>query len=68
MTKTKIMLKGGPMEKKNEAKKIRWNIANAMTCVLETIKESKGKVKKTNQINKPYKLNDYSFFLLQECL
>lgn len=38
------------MEKQNEAKKIiRWNIANAMTCVLETIKESKGKVKKTNQ-------------------
>ena len=49
MTKTKIKLKGGPMEKQNEANKIRWNIANAMTCVLETIKESKGKVKKTNQ-------------------
>ena len=37
------------MNENNEVQKIRWNIANAMTCVLETIKESKGKVKKTNQ-------------------
>ena len=49
MTKTKIKLKGGPMEKQNEAKKIKWNIANAMTCVLVPIKKSKGKVKKTKQ-------------------
>ena len=35
MTKTKIKLKGGPMEKQNEAEKIRWNIANAMSCVFE---------------------------------
>ena len=37
------------MEKQNEAKKIKWNIANAMSCVFEKIKESKGKVQESKQ-------------------
>ncbi len=37
------------MEDQKAAKKIRWNVANAMSCVLEAIEESKGKVKKTKQ-------------------
>ena len=49
MTKINIKLKEGPMEKQNEAKKIKWNIANAMSCVFEKIKESKGKVQESKQ-------------------
>lgn len=37
------------MEDQKAAKKIRWNVANAMSCVLKAIEESKGKVKKTKQ-------------------
>lgn len=37
------------MENQIESKNIRWNIANAMSCILETIKDSKGKIKETKQ-------------------
>jgi len=37
------------MEKMEEVKKIRWNIANAMSCVYESLKKSKLKIKETQQ-------------------
>lgn len=37
------------MEQMNEGKKIRWNIANAMSCVYKTLEKSKLNIKKTGQ-------------------
>lgn len=51
----------------NEEKKIRWNIANAMTCVYKALEKSKLNIKETKQyVSSIGKLKDlYNLTLIQ---
>lgn len=55
------------MEQMKEEKKIRWNIANAMSCVYKTLEKSKLNIKETKQyVSSIGKLKDlYNLTLIQ---